>query len=193
VWVPDAIDTGLYARRLSQGAKVPLVFEASPSPLRIGELPTRLDLSGKTVRDALSILVELDPRYEWRQADNAIVIRPRAAWQDADNPLEAMAPAETEGSLADNIRQAMKVERSDAATSLLEAHIHKNARLRPQQHSSAIAWKRLAQLAATGEVFISVSDSSEHETMLEVTAWDGHSYRFALPPNARDSAKRRDR
>jgi hypothetical protein len=88
----------------------------------------------------------------------------------------------------------MKVERPDPEHSLLEARIHNGKRLGPRAHAGEVAWRRLARLAAVGGVCITIGDSpATEDTMLEVTAWDGYSYRVALPPSTRELSKRRGR
>ena len=88
VWTPDGIANGTLAWRLAQTAHAPLVFEAIPTDIRDPAVVSqRVDLTGKTVRDALDVLTGLDARYRWEEQDGVIVIRPASLWQDANDPL----------------------------------------------------------------------------------------------------------
>ena len=40
-----------------------------------------------TLQSALTTLVTLDPRFEWRNLDGVIVLRPVTAWRDPASPL----------------------------------------------------------------------------------------------------------
>src|SRR6266545_521410 len=63
VWVPMAIENGLFAKRIAMAAQVPLVFEGTGLPLMASGTPQRVALTGKTVREALDLLVATDARY----------------------------------------------------------------------------------------------------------------------------------
>jgi len=93
VWVPDGMATGTFAWRVAQTAGVPLIFEASPlqyrDPAIIAE---RLDLAGRTVREALDTLVAQDARYRWEERDGVIVIRPGGLWSNPDDALNQPMP-----------------------------------------------------------------------------------------------------
>ena len=63
-------------------------FEESTGPFVPGRrIPEGVELHGRTVREACDLLVRMDPRYEWRQVGQVIVIRPRGAWEDPTNVL----------------------------------------------------------------------------------------------------------
>jgi hypothetical protein len=44
-------------------------------------------LTGMTLQEALTVLVTLDPRYQWYDVDGVIVFRPVTAWLDPASPL----------------------------------------------------------------------------------------------------------
>lgn len=46
-----------------------------------------VDVTGVTLRDALTALMRLDSRYEWRELDGVIVVRPVLAWTQAEHAL----------------------------------------------------------------------------------------------------------
>src|SRR5262245_23865072 len=57
VWLPDGISNGMFAWRIAESARVPLVFEASPLDYRDPATVARqFDLDGLTVREALNAL-----------------------------------------------------------------------------------------------------------------------------------------
>ena len=89
IWVPSSIDNGLFASRIAMAGQVPLMFEAMPVSLPSVISPTRVALTGKTVREALDLLVANDPRYTWSEANGVIVVRPLAAISDSSDPLNA--------------------------------------------------------------------------------------------------------
>jgi hypothetical protein len=88
LWVPESIHTGLFAQRVAQAARIPIVFEAVADRGQPQNRPLqRVTLTGVTVRDALEMLVAADPRYHWVESDGVIVVRPAAASTDIENPL----------------------------------------------------------------------------------------------------------
>jgi hypothetical protein len=46
-----------------------------------------------TLQQALAVLVALDPRYEWLDANGVIALRPVNAWLASENPLFQFVPA----------------------------------------------------------------------------------------------------
>ena len=92
VWLPDGIGNGMFAWRLAQTAGVPLIFEAVPigyrDPAIVAE---RVDLAGKTVREALDLPVTEDSRYQWEERSGVVVIRPISLWTNPDNALNQPA------------------------------------------------------------------------------------------------------
>ena len=77
VWLPDGISSGMFAWRIAECARVPLVFEASRFDYRDPSVVTeRFDLDGLTVREALDALAAQDPRYRWEEHDGVVIIRP---------------------------------------------------------------------------------------------------------------------
>ena len=177
VWAPDAIGTGLWARRVAQGARVAVVFEAAP-PRPSSGLPTAVDLTGLTVRAALDRVVESDPRYAWHQIGDAVVVRPIGAWEDAEHPLQAAAGAEQadDQPLAEAIRQVLRGAPLPPEMAALTARVDRGARVvRTATPGTALA--RLSALAALGEVFVQVWDPrATTGPIADVASWDGHSY-----------------
>lgn len=88
VWLPDGISSGMFAWRIAECARVPLIFEASPfdyrDPTTVAE---RVDLAGLTVREALDVLVAHDPRYGWEERTGIIVLRPSSLAGDPEDLL----------------------------------------------------------------------------------------------------------
>jgi hypothetical protein len=81
---------------LAYAARVPMGVELYPASERQAA-PEGVRVTGLTVRDALSALVQLDPRYDWREDDGVIVVRPQQAWSASDHPLSrAVAPVHLE-------------------------------------------------------------------------------------------------
>jgi hypothetical protein len=77
---------GSFVYRMAQAAQTPVVLELEEEPVT----PRRgMDLAGKTLGEALALLVTTDPRYSWREVGGVIVIRPLKAWTDTGNPLNA--------------------------------------------------------------------------------------------------------
>jgi hypothetical protein len=87
VWVPSSIHNGMFAARIAMAGQVPLVFEAMPVALPSAVGPTRVVLTGKTVREALDLFVANDPRYMWTEVTGVIVVRPLPAISDSSDPL----------------------------------------------------------------------------------------------------------
>ena len=54
-------------------------------------------ITGLSLREALTALMALDTRYEWREIDGVIVVRPVLAWTQPEHPLSRQAgPARLE-------------------------------------------------------------------------------------------------
>jgi len=88
VWLPDAVANGMFAWRIADCARVPLVFEAPPLDYRDPAIVAqRFDLDGLTVREALDSLVAQDQRYRWETRDGVVVIRPNQIIADAGDAL----------------------------------------------------------------------------------------------------------
>jgi hypothetical protein len=88
VWLPDGISSGMFAWRIAECAKVPLVFEASRFDYRDPSVVTkRFDLEGLTVREALDALAAQDPHYRWEEHDGVVVIRPIEMLADPGDAL----------------------------------------------------------------------------------------------------------
>jgi hypothetical protein len=178
VWAPEAIGHGLWARRIAQGARVPVIFEAAPLMPFTG-LPTRVDLTGLTVRQALDALVATDPRYAWRQFGRTVVIRPAAAWDDASHPLHRRAGIETDDNqpLAEAVRQVVEGEVIPAEMAALAASIDRGKRVARAADIRQTALVRLSGLAAEGELFLQVRDPRVSQgPFIDVATWNGHSY-----------------
>jgi hypothetical protein len=115
VWLPDGISSGMFAWRIAECARVPLIFEASPleyrDPATVAE---RVDLAGLTVREALDILVAHDPRYAWEERAGVIVIRPSSLAGNPEDMLNRRIAAMT-GSRVDLNGVLARVTGSDSA------------------------------------------------------------------------------
>jgi hypothetical protein len=88
---------GSIVRELSMTVGVPIGIElVPPSEPRALPLPVSgarsVTLTGMTLKDALTALVTLDPRYEWRDLNGIIVFRPQKSWSDAAHPLARSVP-----------------------------------------------------------------------------------------------------
>lgn len=46
-----------------------------------------VNVTGLSLRDALAVLVTLDPRYDWRELEGVVVVRPLLAWTEPAHPL----------------------------------------------------------------------------------------------------------
>ena len=77
-------------RELAFAAQIPIGVELLPAPT---PAPQGVRVTGLTVRDALTALMAMDPRYDWREFDGVIVVRPVLAWSDPDHPLAREIPA----------------------------------------------------------------------------------------------------
>jgi hypothetical protein len=88
------------------GISGPLVTEtiaaAADAPIGMESLLTNegtlvydagVNLTGLTLRQALDTLVQIDPRYEWREVSGVPVVRPARAWSDPENPLFQPMPS----------------------------------------------------------------------------------------------------
>ena len=57
----------------------------------------KVTITGLSLREALTALMAIDPRYEWRELDGVIVVRPVVAWTQPEHPLSRQAgPARLE-------------------------------------------------------------------------------------------------
>ena len=83
----------LLAIQIARTGHVALGFEEAEERLtpRADE-PASRELPAVTVEQGLSDLVWMDPRYQWRVVDGAIVIRPTRAWHDKANALNHRVP-----------------------------------------------------------------------------------------------------
>jgi hypothetical protein len=182
VWAPAAIAQGLWARRVAQGARVAVVFEPAP-PRPSDALPTRVDLTGLTVRAALDLLVAMDARYDWREVAGAIVIRPTAAWDDAEHALNlpSVGPA-SDQPLADAIRQVVGGAAPSEEMAALAAQVDRGQRVTASTGTGQSVLTRLSELAVAGELFIQVRDVRQGPgTFVDVSTWDGQSYAILAP------------
>lgn len=71
---------------LSAATRAAMGVELLPPPDR----PTTfagVDVTGLSLREALTALMALDPRYEWRELEGVIVVRPVFAWTLPEHPL----------------------------------------------------------------------------------------------------------
>jgi len=182
VWLPSSIDDGLFARRLSQGAQVPVIFEPA-AVVGVGGLQTRLDLDGSTVHAALDELVAHDSRYEWRVIGNAIVIRPLGAWTDDKHPLHRPANPESPGEqpLSYALRQVVGDldERPDVLALAVRVDRGRRVRARAGSRTTLV---RLAELAGEGELFVRVTNPDAQQVRaLEISTWDGQGYTVSGP------------
>ena len=50
----------------------------------------RVLVRGRTLRDALRVMMEIDPGHEWREMNGVIVFRTSSAWRDPHSPLFAL-------------------------------------------------------------------------------------------------------
>ena len=81
------------ARDVANAVGVPIGFESLRAAEPLAWLSDGVSLSGMTLQQALAVLVALDPRYEWRDANGVIALRPVNAWLASDNPLFQLVPA----------------------------------------------------------------------------------------------------
>ena len=70
--------------RIAKAADAPMGIEIAP-----GRAPKSRPrkLTGLTIRAAVEVLSEIDPRYEWREVNGVIVLRAPSAWSAQDHPL----------------------------------------------------------------------------------------------------------
>jgi hypothetical protein len=68
---------------LAKATKVPMGIEL----LGPGDHPVtgKITATGRTLRDVLTAMVLIDPRYDWREMDGVVVIRPVVAWNDPES------------------------------------------------------------------------------------------------------------
>jgi hypothetical protein len=85
------ISVGL-VHSIAKYAHVPIGIEALPfdDPASDDQREQQKVLTGLTVREALDIMVQADPRYRWVEAHGVIVIRPVKAWSDSRHFLNAV-------------------------------------------------------------------------------------------------------
>ena len=74
----------------ANATRVPMGIEflGPGNPPRSAEIPA----TGRTLREVLDAMVAIDPRYEWREMDQAYVIRPTASWNDPQSLLFRLVP-----------------------------------------------------------------------------------------------------
>jgi hypothetical protein len=80
-------ETALIATRIASAVRMPLGIEQTPAAPATAVRREPRSFSSMTVREAFDTLVQLDPRYEWREVDDIAVFRPVAAWTDGRNIL----------------------------------------------------------------------------------------------------------
>jgi hypothetical protein len=191
VWAPEAIAHGLWARRIAQAARVPVVFEVA-APMPFTGLPERVNLTGLTVREALDALVGRDPRYTWRQVGETVVIRPTPAWDDASHPLHRRAGEEAAGDqpLAEAVRQVVGGDVASPNVASLAAIVDAGKRVgrRPGPRPTALA--RSSDLAAVGDLFVFVRDPRiTRGSYVDVATWDGRSYPIQASASAEEAGR----
>lgn len=81
---------------LARMTGIPMGFESLPAgAARIDrEGVPSIRVSGLSARQALDAVCALDPRYEWREMGNVVVIRPTDAWNDPTSRLFRVLDAE---------------------------------------------------------------------------------------------------
>lgn len=85
-------ETLMIARLIAEAAHVAMGFEKG-APLPPNAAPRNPQpFDGITVRAGLSLLVTLDPQYEWRDIDGVPVVRPLAAWNSPESELNRQLP-----------------------------------------------------------------------------------------------------
>jgi hypothetical protein len=77
--------------QLAAAAGVPFGFEAAPA--QPNPRAWAITATGKKLRDVLAALVAIDPRYEWREDNDVIVLRPVSAWSDIGSVLQVKVAA----------------------------------------------------------------------------------------------------
>jgi hypothetical protein len=88
-----------WAARVAQAVGMPAGIEYAPDPCtrpavaKSAPEAQRLNLAGRTAREALDQLMTLDARYRWVESGGVIIVRPDAAWADASHFLHRTAPS----------------------------------------------------------------------------------------------------
>jgi hypothetical protein len=88
-----------WAARVAQAVGMPAGIENAPdactraAPPKVAPNAQRLNLAGRTAREALDQLMTLDARYRWVESGGVIIVRPDAAWQNASHFLHRTAPS----------------------------------------------------------------------------------------------------
>lgn len=67
-------------------ARSPMGVELLPPAERLSD-SQGVNVTGHSVREALTALMAIDTRYEWRELDGVIVVRPLMAWIQSEHPL----------------------------------------------------------------------------------------------------------
>jgi hypothetical protein len=83
-----SVPTAVWA--LGKLLRIPTGSEYLPGECDIGapsHSVERIDLQGKTVEQALDVLIALDGRYRWIESKGVIVVRPLTAWADPKHIL----------------------------------------------------------------------------------------------------------
>lgn len=75
---------------LAAAARAPMGVELLPPAERQTD-SQGVNVTGLSLREALTGLMALDSRYEWREIDGIIVVRPLLAWTQPDHPLSRQA------------------------------------------------------------------------------------------------------
>jgi hypothetical protein len=76
-----------------------IVCVATGVPMGIEMLPVAnhhrggIKVTGRTLEEALNILIGIDPRYEWRELNGVVVVRPTGAWTAGKGLLSMPTPA----------------------------------------------------------------------------------------------------
>jgi hypothetical protein len=71
---------------LARAARAAMGIELLPPGDRRGG-SDGVNVTGLSLREALTALIAFDPRFEWRELDGVVVVRPVAAWTQPDHPL----------------------------------------------------------------------------------------------------------
>lgn len=80
--------------RLGKILRIPTGSEYLPGDCGIGapsHSVEQVDLRGKTLAEALNVLVALDGRYRWIESKGVIVVRPVTAWADPKHILNQVS------------------------------------------------------------------------------------------------------
>lgn len=73
-------------KELAAAVRVPMGIETLSAPAAFVQSDA-VRVTGLTLRDALQVLMTVDPGYAWREMDGVIVLRPVDAWNDGSSPL----------------------------------------------------------------------------------------------------------